>query len=708
MKLIKKISRFIRKFLKYIRKITTDKDIVILNKYDRQLRDKRITYYIDDGRLDHGYIIKGFIKTENEHIEKSVIFAINFFRDNGVRAPVSETSGLANSIKYGNYRYLPSSPDGAAFSLLVQTPPGAVKCKIQMVPKKDVSPILIGGASVERISGETNLGFVELIASINSYIESHKSTSNMGSADLLERHLGLQRNSRKNKLLLVKAFEYFSQQDHLITPLLGWLAYRCLPDRKLAESVRNAFIKQGHLYLLRNFIDEVNIAPPVGWKYSTRRINNDIANLENGFSMPDRAPTAIQSVGNNVLYLLHNSLPYNSGGYATRSHGLLQGVKKIGNFNPIAVSRPGYPTDHKKYISAALPEIIPENDFIDNIEYLRCDQSVRRSRLTLSEYVEVYADELVAMATKRNVKAIHAASNYPNGLAASLAARRLGIPSIYEVRGLWEITRMSRQIGWERTDQFKFMAAMEVEACRHADRVITITSALKELMVERGVDEDKITVVPNCVHTDRFVPDSIRDKDLSERLGIAKDDAVIGYVGSVVNYEGLGDLIRAVRILVDSGIIGFKLLVVGDGASLPSLKELTVQLNLNDWIIFTGRVAHSEVQKYYSLIDITPFPREPFLVCEVVSPLKPFEALASGKAVIVSSCAALVEIIDDGKTGLVFRKGNYYDLATKLRLLIECSDLRSRLGAAGREWVVQNRDWRNAATIVDSIYDHLA
>jgi len=249
------------------------------------------------------------------------------------------------------------------------------------------------------------------------------------------------------------------------------------------------------------------------------------------------------------------------------------------------------------------------------------------------------------------------------------------------------------------------MAKMESEACKHADAVLTITHALKDLMVSRGVDESKITVVPNCVHTDQFTPFESRDLELAEKLGFEKDEVVIGYVGSVVNYEGLDDLLHAITGLRDRGVIRFRMLLVGDGVFFPVLKDLIKELSLESIVTCTGRVPHSEVKKYYSLIDITPFPRKPFLVCEAVSPLKPFESMASGKAVVVSSCAALTEIVDDGCTGLVFEKGNVESLTDTLEKLIKDEGLRVKLGKQGREWVCENRDWEVSAGKIGGVYE---
>ncbi|MDO5663317.1 MAG: glycosyltransferase, partial [Brachybacterium sp.] len=220
-----------------------------------------------------------------------------------------------------------------------------------------------------------------------------------------------------------------------------------------------------------------------------------------------------------------------------------------------------------------------------------------------------------------------------------------GSPRSTRCGGLWEVTRGSRDPEWGRSDQYRYIARMEADAARGADRVLAITEALKGELVERGVAEDTITLVPNGVDTERFTP-LPRDEDLAASLGVT-DTRVIGYVGTIADYEGLGLLLAAARELRRTRE-DFHVLIVGDGAVLEDLREQVRADGLTDVVTFTGRVPHEDVERYYSIIDITPFPRLPLPVCEMVSPLKPFEAMAMGKAVIASDVAALAEIVTPG------------------------------------------------------------
>lgn len=708
--LIKKIKKYIRAFLLSRRRRTS---IVRLNSSDRNLRERKIVFNLARNNPAEGFIVAGKILTQERDIAKAAILAVNLFDGNNKKIlPEKNLTGFSDSAKYGQYKYLPGSALGQRFHLFVPVPAETRVLKLEIHARGDSNATLLAGATIERVTVTSVAEAADLVARIDKFVATrlNRMASDF-SVDEVEKLIQswYGKNSTIQKhLLCSKAFSHYVDLNAPIAPIVGWCAYRLMADLETANRVRTLLVEQGCLYLLRDFIDEVNQDAPYGWKHTSRRVVADIRNYENGFDMPVVTECSSYERASKVFYLLHNSLPYNSGGYATRTHGLLTGIKNLGHYTPAGFSRPGYPTDHKKYISHSLPPTIPPIDIVEGIEYFRANQSTRKSSLTLEEYVEVFAGELERHGREQRVRLIHAASNYPNGLAASLAARRLGVPSVYEVRGLWEVTRMSRQKNWEHSDYCKFMAKMEAEACRHADHVITITEALKEVMVSRGVDRNKISVVPNCVHVDLFTPSEKRDLELATQLDIAPSDVVIGYIGSVVNYEGLYDLLRAGRTLLDDGVSNFKILIVGDGAVLDGLKGLAATLCLERNVIFTGRVPHALVNRYYSLVDITPFPREPFMVCEIVSPLKPFEALACGKAVVVSSCAALTEIIEDGSNGLVFEKGRYEDLAKKLKLLIDNQDVRERLGKTGRDWVKKYRDWSHSAQIVQSIYNKIS
>ncbi len=401
-----------------------------------------------------------------------------------------------------------------------------------------------------------------------------------------------------------------------------------------------------------------------------------------------------EPVAGRVAYVLHNSLPYSSGGYGTRSHGVACGLQAAGH-EVIALTRPGFPLDIKPELTAA--DVAPET-FIDGIRYVRTLEPLRSGR-TLSDYVTLSADAIEAQLRHWRPAFVVAASNHLTALPALIAARRLGLPFCYEVRGLWEITRMSRDADFETSSAYTVQRLLEARVASSAEHVFTLTEPMREELIARGVASERIDLLPNSCDPARFEPRS-RDEALTARLGIPPGVPVIGYIGTFVDYEGLEDLAAACALLKARGL-AFRLMLVGNenasgqerGPITAQIIEVATAAGMQDWLLLPGRVPHDEVESYYSLIDVAPFPRKPWPVCEMVSPMKPLEALAMQKAVLVSNVRALAEMISDDVTGLQFQKGDVGSLADALQRLLGDPALRTRLGVAGRDWVVADRTW---------------
>ena len=228
---------------------------------------------------------------------------------------------------------------------------------------------------------------------------------------------------------------------------------------------------------------------------------------------------------------------------------------------------------------------------------------------------------------------------------------------------------------------------------------------MKNELIRLGVDESKIYLVPNCADVEMYKPLE-KDEELLKKLNIPQNCPIISYIGTVVVYEGLDDLVRACAILRDKGI-DFRLLIVGKANSEKAnikyekhINNLVHELKLEEKVIFTGQVPSEDTPKYYGISDIVPIGRKPLLVSEIVSPIKPYEAMAMEKTVIVSDVEALKEVVIDNETGLYFKKGDINSYAEVLEKAILNTELREKLGKQGRQWVLENRKWiYNAQTI---------
>lgn len=427
--------------------------------------------------------------------------------------------------------------------------------------------------------------------------------------------------------------------------------------------------------------------------------------------IPPRPEQWRQGDGHRLAYVLHNSLPYSSGGYATRSQGVAKGLVERGR-DVVCVTRPGFPLD----VSPGLaPVDMPIVDHVDGVPYQRVIEP-RRVGIPEYQYVIKAMHSMENELRKLHPSYVQAASNYVTALPALVAARRLGIPFFYEVRGLWEITRMSRDQQFAESVSFDVQRHIEATVAREADHVFTLTEPMREELIARGVEPDRITLLPNSVDARRFTARA-RDEQLSTQLGIPPGVPVIGYIGTFVVYEGLEDLAAACAQLHLAGR-DFRLLLVGNenasglerGPISAEILRIAEEAGFASKLIMPGRIPHEQVEAYYSLIDICPFPRKPWPVCEMVSPMKPLEALAMKKAVIVSSVRALVEMIQHGQTGLVFAKGDVSSLADAIATLMSDPALRTALGDAGREWVLHERSWAQVADRVEEViatFDHV-
>lgn len=438
-----------------------------------------------------------------------------------------------------------------------------------------------------------------------------------------------------------------------------------------------------------------------GWRYG-----GDLARaLDNPAALLPPSGTAYPApVFERALMALHSSLPTSTAGYTYRSHSLLTALHRQ-DVDVRCCTRLGYPRDTDSF-----PEPMggfAGEDVVDGIRYRRipAPDALRRSKAPMEAYLGAYADALRLIVRRERIHIVHTASNYVNAVAGLLAARDARRPFIHEVRGFWELSGASKN---EEDAVARFNAieaSLEAGASRQADRVLTLNGPMKRELVERGVEEDRIVVVPNGIDPGAFSP-LPPDRDLFGQLRF-RHAPTIGYIGSFINYEGLDHLVAAMAMLKEREI-PFNGLLVGDGEMLAPLRRMVEERGLSEMVRLPGRVPHGQVRRYYSLIDIAPFPRKPFRVCELVSPMKPFEAMAMAKAVVVSDVAALADMVDDGRTGMTFAKGNATDLADVLALLLRNDDLRNDLGQSARNWVLSNRTWGKSAAVIAQVYSDVA
>jgi len=484
---------------------------------------------------------------------------------------------------------------------------------------------------------------------------------------------------------------------------IGWLddasdALSYLDETK-AIKIFQVMRSEGEVARPISFLSSLPASPAI--EMALKGAEQDLSAMNQEIDLKFRKGMRYESKRGTSLYLLHNSLPDKSGGYSTRSHGIATGLRAHG-VEAIPVTRPGFPP--VKYVFDQDPAA-PNVHVVDGIPYHRLKGKVTsQPRSDLQGFVDLYGDMLQPLVAGYRPSVIHAASNWWNGFAGVALAKRHGLPSVYEIRGLWELTRASNQGGWNDSERYRADANYETSAAMLADRVIVITEGLQGEMAARGIPIDKMSVVPNAVNLNEFRPVE-RDSQLERQLGL-DGSCVIGFAGSLTFYEGLDDLLRAGALLRGRTSTPFRFLIVGDGAVMGSLKDLAQELQMEDICSFTGRVPHAEVPRYLSLMDITPFPRIPIPVCEMVSPLKPLESMAMRVTVLASDVKALQEMVPPG-TGLTFKKGELASLSERLQLLIEDPELRKQLADNAYDWVAERRSWKAVSLRIKEVYEEL-
>ena len=244
----------------------------------------------------------------------------------------------------------------------------------------------------------------------------------------------------------------------------------------------------------------------------------------------------------------------------------------------------------------------------------------------------------------------------------------------------------------ENTDHFLYSEILERAAAQESDAVVTISESLKDRLVNTGIKPEKITIIPNAVDLKIFQPIS-SNIELKKRLGL-EGRTVVGFIGSLTGYEGLDLLINAVSAVVNRGA-NLALLIIGHGYAEKALKKIAYSNPHKDCIRFVGHMSFNDIKKYYSIIDIFPFPRNGCEVCRLSPPLKVLEAMAAAKPVIVSDLPPLLEMVKDGKNGSVCKADDLQSLTETIQRLYENPGERQVLGEAARNWVVENRSWED-------------
>ncbi|KQP23152.1 TIGR04063 family PEP-CTERM/XrtA system glycosyltransferase [Pseudorhodoferax sp. Leaf267] len=386
-----------------------------------------------------------------------------------------------------------------------------------------------------------------------------------------------------------------------------------------------------------------------------------------------------------ILHVLDHSLPLHSG-YTFRTAALLREQRALG-WETFHLTSPKHEGDVHAVEEAEgffFHRTPPKPSLWDKFPVAR--------EIALMRQLEQRIEE-VAREVKPDL--IHAHSPVLNVLPALKVGRRLGIPVTYEIRAFWEDASVDHGTTREGSLRYRLTRALETHAVRQAAHVFTICEGLRADIVARGIPAAKVSVVPNAVDVQSFGLSAAPDPALQQRLGLAPGTPVVGFIGSFYAYEGLDLLVDALPAMLAQEP-ALRLLLVGGGPQDDNLKAQAQRLGVADRIVFTGRVPHKDVNRYYDLIDVLVYPRHSMRLTELVTPLKPLEAMAQGRLFVASDVGGHKELVEHGRTGVLFKADDTADLAQATLALLRERERWPALKANGRQFVEEVRNWRQS------------
>ncbi len=394
-----------------------------------------------------------------------------------------------------------------------------------------------------------------------------------------------------------------------------------------------------------------------------------------------------------ILHILDHSIPLHSG-YTFRTAAILREQRVL-----------GWETFH-----LTSPKQGPTAAEVEDVDGLRFYRSPvpAPGRTGINELRQVRAVQARIEHLARELKPdiLHAHSPVLNAIPAIRAGRKLGIPVVYEIRAFWEDAAVDHGTTTEGSLRYRATKGLETWAIKRADHVFTICEGLRADIVARGIPAAKVTVIPNAVDIEGFQLSGDPDPELRRQLGLA-DCTTVGFVGSFYAYEGLDLLLDAFPALLQKRP-DLRLLLVGGGPQDANLKAQAQRLGVADKVVFTGRVPHSEVSRYYDQIDLLAYPRHSMRLTELVTPLKPLEAMAQGRLFVASDVGGHKELIRDGETGKLFKAGSAEALAAAIDDMLDHRERWPAMREAGRHFVEEVRNWKNSVANYVPVYGRLA
>jgi PEP-CTERM/exosortase A-associated glycosyltransferase len=399
-----------------------------------------------------------------------------------------------------------------------------------------------------------------------------------------------------------------------------------------------------------------------------------------------------------VLHVLDHSWPVLAG-YAQRSRSIVTAQLQHG-MEPSVITSPLHQIDDPSASDATF----------DGVRYFRTPHKLGLAGRAIQAKWPILRELAVVHLLRSRIKSllksesfdiVHAHSPALCGLAAAQAARSFRIPFVYEIRAFWEDAAVDQQKKKRTSLHYILARRLETYVVRRADAVVGIARSILQDLEARGIASEKLFHVSNGVDTLRFVP-RVRNSGLAAALGL-NGAPTLGFIGTLFPWEGIPWLVRAAVALRKRGTV-FNMLIVGDGPEAGEVRKAIQESDAERYIFYPGRVPYDQIERYYSVMDVLVYPRPRTRLTDLVTPLKPLEAMALGKAILGSDVGGVRELVESEVTGVLFKPGDVQDFERQAMRLLQDPEFRRLLGDRARQRVAKDKDWKVLTRTYESVY----
>lgn len=393
-----------------------------------------------------------------------------------------------------------------------------------------------------------------------------------------------------------------------------------------------------------------------------------------------------------ILHILDHSIPLHSG-YAFRTLALIEHQRKLGweTFQLTSAKQHGATATVEVVNGLTFYRTAAPGGLMASLPVLKQWAVIKTLERRLEQVIEQVKPDI-----------LHAHSPALTGMAALRLAKKYAIPLVYECRAFWEDAAVDHGKTRLGSVRYRLSQALETYVFKRADAVTTICQGLRGEIISRGIPAAKVTVTANGVDIEQFQFSEPPDVDLQLQLKLL-GSTVLGFFGSFYDYEGLLLLLDALPAIIVRQP-NLRLLLAGGGPQLPVIEARIAMLNLNGRVILAGRLPHEQMHRYYNLVDLFVYPRLPTRLTDLVTPLKPLEAMAQGRLLVASDVGGHRELISDGETGYLFKAGDREALVARILSVLADQAHWQQIRRAGRRYVEQERSWQQSVDGYRQVY----